>query len=68
MSNILQDRKTYRVEVTIASTPYLCKPGIWSLFANYPNEFEAYEAVQRAQKEGHRYARVIIETTLDLGA
>lgn len=66
MTNILQDRKSYSVEVTATDAPYQCSPGIWSLFANYPSELEAYQALDRAKAQGYRYARIIIETTFDL--
>lgn len=50
--------RNVRVEVSLFSNPG--NSDSWSLFANYPNEFEAYDAVDRAL-EKYPSARLIVE-------
>lgn len=50
--------RNVRVEVSSFERP--SHPDHWSLFANYPNEFEAHDAVDRALL-GYPTVRLIVE-------
>jgi hypothetical protein len=51
-----------RVEKYLADSP----GPHWNLFANYPNQYEAIQAVTRAIKEGYTFAELRESTYFDL--
>ena len=57
--------RTFRVEVS----PFekATHPDHWSLFANYPSEYEAYDAVTRALL-GYPLVRLVVVQTFERAA
>ena len=57
-------RNTIKVEVSREETEH--SGTYWHLFADYPDMPEAYRAIERAQQEGYKLARVVQTSTFEL--